>query len=94
MMGFINPNSIKLNESSDHKEVIYSHLAQRCADAGITGYTFSLMKLEKWMICGIPSNRRNNTETDVLAALIHIMVHYQGELVCEEEFGLVCSQLC
>lgn len=26
MTGFINPNSIKLHESSDHKKVIYSHL--------------------------------------------------------------------
>lgn len=57
MTGFINPNSIKPNESSDHKKVIYSHLVSCWSDAGNTRYTFSLMKLVERMICGTPSNR-------------------------------------
>ena len=57
MTGFINPNSIKLNGSSDRKKVIYSHLVSCRSDVGNTGYTFGLMKLVKRVICGAPSNR-------------------------------------
>lgn len=38
MTGFINPDSIKPNGSSDREEVVYSHLES-------AGHTFSLMKL-------------------------------------------------
>lgn len=54
MTGFINPNSIKPNESSDHKEDIYSNLALCWSAVGNTGYTFTLMKLVERMICGAP----------------------------------------
>ncbi len=57
MTGFINPNSIKHNESSDHTKVIYSHLVPRWSEAGNTGYTFSLMKLAERVICGVAANR-------------------------------------
>lgn len=54
MTGFINPNSIKLNESSDHKKVIYSNLDLCWSGVGNTGCTFSLMKLAERMIYGAP----------------------------------------
>lgn len=52
MSGFINPNSIRPNESSDHEKVIYSHLVSHGLDAGNTRRTFSLMKLAEQVICG------------------------------------------
>lgn len=58
--GFINPNSIKPNESSDHERETYSRLVSHRADAANTGSTFSLMKLAERMICGAPSNREWN----------------------------------
>lgn len=87
MTGFINPNSIKLNGSSDHKEVIYSHLVSRWSNRGNTGRTFSLMKLgvvgDLW--CSIkPQMKYVNMESDVLAALIITLREIAGVSVCVE----------
>lgn len=85
MTGFINPNSIKLNGSSDHKEVIYSHLVSRWSNRGNTGHTFSLMKLEVlgdlWRSIK-PQMKYVNMEIDVLAALIIIEENCRCECVC------------
>lgn len=85
MTGFINPNSIKLNGSSDHKEVIYSHFVSRWSNRGNTGRTFSLMKLgvlgDLW--CSIkPQIKYVNMESDVLAALIITLREIAGVCVC------------
>lgn len=85
MTGFINPNSIKLNGSSDHKEVIYSHLVSRWSNRGNTGHTFGLMKLG---VLGDlrrsikPQMKYVNMESDVLAALIITLRKIAGECMC------------
>lgn len=69
----MNPNSIKLYESSDNKRHIYSHLPSRCSDVGkhrmhicfneISGAGDLWRSIKLQMISA-------NTESDALAALI------------------------
>lgn len=72
----MNPNSIKLYESSDHERHICSHSLSRWSNVGKnTGCTFALMKLAERMICGTQKKSAND-ESDELAVPISTEVYH------------------
>lgn len=72
----MNPNSIKLYESSDHERHICSHSLSSWPNVGKnTGCTFALMKLAERMICGAQKKSAND-ESDALAAPISEVCRY------------------